>query len=553
VVGVGGIRKPARFGVRGHTLHNDVGDRTILAVSAQGALAVRLGRVIGGWLILLVGAGCVIAATVLGSRAYEQGTEVFAYNHARPCPAAARSTADCLRAVDGTVSAVTEEPGGYRIPAVYALDVRTPSVTLHLTFRSDSPMLGYAVDGSPVVVTMWRGVPVAVKSGGRAETTTAEPELALAGDLSGSEQAGGFGVILVFLGALVIRHDRSAGRKQLPTHPALAAVMLALLLGGCVIGFAGIALGGNPSRTSPDLVAMGASLGAVLALSVWLGISARRRARTATANFALAHGMSTDARGLPAVTVPQPPPKTHEITSLPARNSPARPAHLARLLAARAGLYVPMLLTVAVLFGIFFTSNDGPAARAFRHAPACIGETNLANCTGDFTAVINGVRTPTNGASFAEVSYATYDGAINAWATFDGDAAMIARQADADKVARTPLTIKVWRQSIIGAQLGGSWHWAENDPPGNTIPTIFLAVSFALLLLVVRVRIRRRVSPAADRQLLLADDLGQLTVAAGSVVLLAAGYWPGALLALAVLVWLGWSARRSARPTLARI
>jgi apolipoprotein N-acyltransferase len=43
----------------------------------------------------------------------------------------------------------------------------------------------------------------------------------------------------------------------------------------------------------------------------------------------------------------------------------------------------------------------------------------------------------------------------------------------------------------------------------------------------------------------MADDLGQVAVAAGSLVLLAYGFWPGAILALAALLWLGLSARRS--------
>jgi CHASE2 domain-containing sensor protein len=50
---------------------------------------------------------------------------------------------------------------------------------------------------------------------------------------------------------------------------------------------------------------------------------------------------------------------------------------------------------------------------------------------------------------------------------------------------------------------------------------------------------------ANARRLLLAEDLGQAAVAAGSVLLLAYGFWPGAIPALAALLWLGLSARRS--------
>jgi hypothetical protein len=204
-----------------------------------------------------------------------------------------------------------------------------------------------------------------------------------------------------------------------------------------------------------------------------------------------------------------------------------------------------VLLTVAVVSGVFLTSQDGPPARAFRHAPACVGETNLATCVGDFTAVINGVRAPANGANGADVSYVTYDGAINTWATFGGDTATIVRMASADENARTQLRIRVWRRSIVGAELGGSWHWAWDNPPGNTIPAAFLAISFALLLLMMRLRIHRRAGSGANSQRLLIDDLGQVAAAAGSIVLLAYGFWPGAILALGVLMWLGLSARRS--------
>jgi apolipoprotein N-acyltransferase len=62
---------------------------------------------------------------------------------------------------------------------------------------------------------------------------------------------------------------------------------------------------------------------------------------------------------------------------------------------------------------------------------------------------------------------------------------------------------------------------------------------------VVRLSLHRRAGSGANRQRLLADDLGQVAAAAGSVVLLAYGFWPGAILTLAALLWLGLSARRS--------
>jgi hypothetical protein len=212
--------------------------------------------------------------------------------------------------------------------------------------------------------------------------------------------------------------------------------------------------------------------------------------------------------------------------------------------------FLPVLLVPAVLFGVFLTVQDGPPARAFRHAPACAGETNLDTCVGHFPAFVNGVRT-SNGVLGADISYASYDGAINTWAHFDGDAATLARTAGAEEKARTPLGIEVWRRSIVGAELGGRWHWAEGNPPSDTNAAVFLAASFALLLLVVRLRMHWRTRYGRRDRQLLADDLGQAGAAAGSVVLLAYGFWPGAVVALAVLAWLGLSASRSAR--LARV
>ncbi len=166
------------------------------------------------------------------------------------------------------------------------------------------------------------------------------------------------------------------------------------------------------------------------------------------------------------------------------------------------------------------TASQTLHARAYRHAPACAGETNLATCTGDFTATVNGVRTDSQGGSnYADVSYVTGDGVINTWARFDGDGTALARAATADENERTPLTIKVWRGSIVGAELGDTWHWAEGNPPGNAIPAAFLTVGFALLLLVMRLRIRRR--PALltqrERRRLMIEDAGQVVAAAGAI------------------------------------
>jgi hypothetical protein len=501
-----------------------------------------------GWFCLVLGVVFLVAAGVLGILAVQQATEISAYHHARACRAGASSDAACLLAVDGSVAAVTEFPGGGRVSADYALDVRTARMTLHLTFSADSPMLGYAVDGDAAVVTMWRGVPVSVVTGGRSEVTTSVPVTALARDIGYCEEVAGLGLTLVFI-ALAIRLSRRADGTQRLIRPVAAAALLALLLGGIVVMLAGIALAGQPSRLGPDLAATGASLGVILGLSAWLGITVKRRSRKYPAHRARAPGMAGGAhdRQAPVRAAALPP----RAATIPL-GTRMHPAAWPRVLGARAAWFIPGLLTaaavmliVAVLSGVFLTGNDGPAARAFRNAPACADDANLATCAGDFTAVINGVRAPADGALFADVSYATYDGAVNSWARFDGDPAAIVRLASADEKARTLLRIRVWRRSIVGAELGGSWHWAQGNPPGDTIPAVFLAVSFALLLLVARLRIRRRAGPAANRRRLLADDLGQVAVAAGSVVLLAYGFWPGAILALAALLWLGLSARRS--------
>lgn len=403
---------------------------------------------IGGWLCLVAGAVCLVAAVVLGIHAYQQGGEVSAYQHARPCPARAPAGASCLLKVDGAVAGVTSFQGGYEVSSVYALDVRTAAKTLHLTFASDSPMLDYAIDGDPAVVTVWRGVPVSVTTDGRSAVTIAVPRTEFWGDL------------------------RGAGKT--------------------------------------------AFVGAGFALAGW---ALHRKRKLALGQ------LQAKRAGLP-----------------PGHVRLRQPAVRARILGRRAMPFVPVLLTLGVIFGVILTSHDGPAARAYRDAPACAGETNLDSCTGDFTAVVNGVRTPVNGAGSFAVAFTTSDGVINTWATFDGIA--LAPTARADEAAETPLTIRVWRRSIVGAQLGGSWHWADGNPPGNTNPTILLAVSCGLLLLLVRIRIHRRPSVTVDQQGLVADDLGQAALAAGGTVLLALGFWPGAILVLGALAWLGMSVRR---------
>jgi hypothetical protein len=477
---------------------------------------------IGSWLFLLAGAACLAAAAVLGVSAARQAAEIAAYQHARPCAATAAADAGCLRTVTGSVAGVTEYPGGYRIPPDYELYVRTGAKTLRLSFASDSPLLGYAADGDPAVVTLWRGVPVSVTTNGRSAVTAAVPRTAFTHDAESSEQAVAVGVF-VLLAGLALRAKRRGGQLR---SPALGA---ALLLAGLIAEAGALALDGKSSRVWPDIVATGFGLAVALGFGLSVGVSLLRHSRqAATAGPHLAGD------------VPQP--------AVPAAGyRRSRPAIRARVLVRGAVTFIPVLLTVGVFFGVLFTLHDGPAARGYRHAPACVAESNLATCAGDFTAVINGVRSPGNGVDFAEVSYVTEDGAINAWAQFDGDTAVTVRAARAAQLAETPLRIRAWRGAIVGAELGGSWHWADGNPPGNTDATLLLAISFALLLLLVRLRVHRRVYPAASGPPLIADDLGQVAVAAGGIVLLAQGYWPGVILAVAALAWLGLSVRDSSR------
>ena len=234
-------------------------------------LAARFWR----WFCLVAGVACLVGAGVLGVHAVQQALEMSAYHSARPCPAGAPPGADCLHIVDGTVTAVTEFPGGGRVSADYALDVRTASTTLDLGFTSDSAMLAYAADGNPAVVTMWRGVAVSVMTDGRSEVTVSVPKTALARDLGNGEEAGAVGMFLLFTAWGIGRNRRNTGVQ--PLRPLPAAALTILLLGSIVVAFGGIALGGKPSRLGPDLAATGAGLAVVLGLSFWVGLRTRSR------------------------------------------------------------------------------------------------------------------------------------------------------------------------------------------------------------------------------------------------------------------------------------
>jgi hypothetical protein len=512
------------------------------SVCIEGASAVRYSR---GWGFgLILGVALLIAAGSFGARAAHDAADVSAYHRATACLAGAAADADCLQTVVGAITGVTEYGGKN---ADYSLDVLTASGTMHITFISDSAMLSYATDGDPAVLTVWRGIPVSVSADGRSEATASVPNAAFAKDLGQCALFGGGGVFFA-LGALAMRRSRKVGPQPIG-RPVAAAGYLALFLSSVVVFFGGAALGGKPSRLDPDEAVTGAALLVVSALSAWLGVATARRNRSRAALAVSPHAPQADRpMDLPAAAMPPP---TVVATSLPGTAAPLRArlqrvARSPRLRAIAANWLMPTL-TVGVLFGILLTIQDGPPARAYRHAPACVGESNLATCVGEFTATVNGVRTPSQAdGNYADVAYVTGDGAINAWARFDGNSDALARAAEADQNDRTPLTVRVWRGSIVGGELGAAWHWADGNPPGVLIPTVYLAVTFALLLVVVRMRIHRRTGQQ-DSQLLLIEDLGQAAVAAGAIVLLGYGFWPGAILAVADLLWLGLSVRRSTR------
>ena len=189
------------------------------------------------------------------------------------CLAGASPDAECLQTVAGSVTGVTEISGKN---ANYALDIETSARTLHVTFTADSAMLGYAVDGAPAVVTMWRGIPVSVSADGRSEATATVPDTAFAKDLGDCALAGGVGVFFV-LGAAAMRRNRRVGRLPI-TRPIVGSGPPG---GGAERprrpGRGRRSRRETVQRLGPDAAATGAALVVVLALSAWLGVSARRR------------------------------------------------------------------------------------------------------------------------------------------------------------------------------------------------------------------------------------------------------------------------------------
>ena len=500
--------------------------------------------------LLAIGLAFFAGGAVFGIFAIGQAGTASAYNHAAACPSSAAFDADCVQTVGGSVTGVQEYSGK---DSRDELDVQAGSHALAITFPSDNPMLGYAADGDPAQVTVWRGIPVAVTTNGRSAVPSSLPGYAAAADLGHCMESLGVSVFFLFAPLLQWRQRRT-GRQVL--SPLGVAGTIVGVLTALDVAATGYMLAGHPDEPATVFTVAAVALVLPLGLGAWAGVSARRHQAR--------HPELTAGR----LSTP-PPPRKRQSTPRPRPAVPLRarlgyrlrPSNWLPALRTLLKSYLTPALVVLVLLGLFFTAIDAPNARAFRDAPACQGETNLNVCVGDFTAVVNGVRTTSPNANSASISYATADGAINAWGGFPGSAEALADTAQAEQTSGTPVQIEVWRGAIVGAEIGGSWHWATDNPPGDTPSAIFLAVALTLLLLRIRYRAhrpprtysyataKRETGPwtGATQRTLIRDDVGQPAASAAGYALLLCGYWYGALLVAAVLGWMAWTAWRNAR------
>jgi hypothetical protein len=226
--------------------------------------------------------------------------------------------------------------------------------------------------------------------------------------------------------------------------------------------------------------------------------------------------------------------------------------HLYRL--PKLGSYLSGALAVALLILLVSSMVNAFNIRAFRDAPACQGENNLSVCVGNFTGYVNGVRTSPQNTGTAEISYATADGVINNWGNFSGNGQALADTAKAEETARAPITIEVWKDGIVGAEIGATWYWTSGNPPSGTLSVVFLAAFVALELLLIRCRadLRARSSRGsgikAERRRLALEDVCQVGVSAVGIWLLLSTYWWGGLFIVGVAGWACytlWQTKRS--------
>jgi hypothetical protein len=218
------------------------------------------------------------------------------------------------------------------------------------------------------------------------------------------------------------------------------------------------------------------------------------------------------------------------------------------------GSYLSGALAVALLILLVSSMVNAFNIRAFRDAPACQGENNLSVCVGNFTGYVNGVRTSPQNTGTAEISYATADGVINNWGNFSGNGQALADTAKAEETARAPITIEVWKDGIVGAEIGATWHWTSGNPPSRTLSVVFLAAFVALELLLIRCRahLRARSSRGSGikvgRRRLALEDVCQVGVSAVGIWLLLSAYWWGGLFIVGVAGWACytlWQTKRS--------
>jgi hypothetical protein len=345
------------------------------------------------------------------------------------------------------------------------------------------------------------------------------------------------GVSCFFLLGPLLRRTGTQG-----VGPLGLAYLTATFLGGPALAVGGYVLSGSPNEPATVLTGTAVALVIVVALGAWAGVAAKRRYRKHPELMALRQSFVLPPRERRSGPRPRP--------AVPLRvrlGHRLRPSNWLPALWALLKFYLAPTLVILVVLGLILMAHDAPNARAFRDAPACQGETNLSVCVGEFTATVNGVRIASASAGSAAISYATSDGAINAWGGFSGNGAALASTAQAEETAGVPVQIEVWRGAIVGAEIGGSWHWATGNPPGDAAPAVFLAICLTLLLSLVRYRAHRSAATGVAGRALLRDDLGQVTAAAAGYALLIYGYWFGALVALAALGWMGWRAWRNTR------
>jgi hypothetical protein len=377
---------------------------------------------------------------------------------------------------------------------------------------------------------------MAVTTGGRSAIPASLPGYAAAIDLGRCMEC--LGISCFFLIGPLLRRT---GTQDV--GPLGLACLTATSLGGPALAVGGYVLTKSPNEPATVLTGTAVALVIVVALGAWAGVAAKRRRRKHPELMAFRQSFVPPSRER------RPGPRLRPAVPLRVRLAHRlRPSNWLPALWGLLKFYLAPTLVILVVLGLVLMAHDAPNARAFRDAPACQGETNLSVCVGDFTATVNGVRIASAGAGSAAISYVTGDGAINAWGGFSGNGDALASTAQEEKTAGMPIRIEVWRGAIVGAEIGGSWHWATGNPPGDTASAVFLAICLILLLLLGRYRSHLlSAASGATWRALLRDHLGQVGAAAAGYLLLIYGYWYGALLVLAALGWMAWRARRDAR------